>query len=71
MSIKCVSPPAESGQHFLFSSHAFQKKNSENGRRQIKKVTRLLSSARDLDVQIASIEQYLGSLKPATKKRGS
>lgn len=48
----------------------FPKKEFRKWRREIKKVTRLLSSARDLDIQIASIEQYLGSLKPATKKVG-
>jgi putative phosphoesterase len=33
-------------------------------------VTRLLADARDLDVQIAFIEQYLGNLKSPTEKRG-
>jgi len=53
----------------LFQS-CFPKNEYAKWRREIKKVTRLLSSARDLDVQLASIEQYLSSLKPATEKTG-
>jgi putative phosphoesterase len=35
---------------------------------QLKKVTRLLANARDLDVQIAFIEQYMKNLKSPTEK---
>ena len=35
---------------------------------QLKKITRLLANARDLDVQIAFIEQYTKKLKTATEK---
>jgi len=46
----------------------FPKKEFKRWRREIKKVTRLLADARDLDVQIAFIEQYKENLKPATEK---
>jgi len=36
--------------------------------KQLKKVTRLLADARDLDVQVAFIEQYMKKLKSATEK---
>lgn len=38
--------------------------------RQLKKATRLLADARDLDVQIAFIQQYIGKLKPTAEKSG-
>jgi putative phosphoesterase len=40
----------------------FSKKQYKAWNREIKQVTRLLSSARDLDVQIAFIEQYISTL---------
>ena len=48
----------------------FPKKDYKKWRHEIKEVTRLLSNARDLDVQIAFIEQYKENLKPATGKTG-
>jgi len=53
----------------LFRS-CFPKKDFERWRREIKEVTRLLADARDLDVQIAFVEQYIENLKPATEKTG-
>ena len=53
----------------LFKS-CFPKKAFRKWRREIKKVTRLLASARDLDVQIAFVEQYMESLKSATEETG-
>jgi putative phosphoesterase len=52
----------------LFAA-CFPRKKFKNWRREIKKVTRLLGEARDLDVQIAFILQYLENLKPSTEKR--
>ena len=52
----------------LFQS-CFPKNEYAKWRREIKKVTRLLSSARDLDVQLASIEQYLSSLNLRLRRR--
>ncbi len=48
----------------------FPKKDYKKWRREIKEVTRLLSNARDLDVQIAFIEQYKENLKPTAGKTG-
>ena len=38
--------------------------------REIKKVTRLLGDARDLDVQIVFVEQYMNKLNSAAEKAG-
>jgi putative phosphoesterase len=48
----------------------FPQKDYKKWRHEIKEVTRLLSNARDLDVQIAFIERYKKNLKPATRKTG-
>src|SRR5208337_3225306 len=48
----------------------FPKKDYKKWRREVKEVTRLLSNARDLDVQIAFIEQYKENLKPTAEKTG-
>jgi putative phosphoesterase len=53
----------------LFRS-CFPKKDFKRWRREIKNVTRLLADARDLDVQIAFIEQYKENLPPAREKTG-
>jgi putative phosphoesterase len=53
----------------LFRS-CFPQKDFKRWQREIKKVTRLLADARDLDVQIAFVEQYEQNLKPATEKTG-
>ncbi|MGD6850466.1 MAG: YfcE family phosphodiesterase [Candidatus Bathyarchaeia archaeon] len=51
----------------LFSA-CFDKKDYRDWTKEIKKVTKLLSQARDLDVQIAFIEQYLKKLSSAEEK---
>jgi len=48
----------------------FPKRDFKQWRSEIKKVTRLLADARDLDVQIAFVEQYMGKLEPGTEKTG-
>ncbi len=53
----------------LFSA-CFDKKDYKDWTKEIKKVTKLLSQARDLDVQIAFIEQYLKKLSSAEEKAG-
>ena len=46
----------------------YSKKDYRNWLKEIRKVTRLLSVARDLDVQIAFIEQYIKKLTSETEK---
>ena len=46
----------------------FPPKKYKKWTREVRKVTRLLGEARDLDVQIAFIEKYLVNVKPAEKK---
>jgi putative phosphoesterase len=46
----------------------FPKQKFKSWAKEIKKITRLLSEARDLDVQIAFIEQYLKKLDSASEK---
>jgi len=48
----------------------FPRKEFKKWVREIKKVTRLLGEARNLDVQIAFIEQYMKKLKSTTEKAG-
>ncbi len=53
----------------LFSV-CFPKKEFKAWAKEIKKVTRLLANARDLDVQIVFIEAYIKKLDSATEKSG-
>jgi len=48
----------------------FPRKESKEWYCEVKKVTRLLGDARDLDVQIVFVEQYMDKLSSATEKIG-
>ncbi|HEY9759023.1 MAG TPA: YfcE family phosphodiesterase, partial [Oculatellaceae cyanobacterium] len=49
-------------------SFCYQKKEFKRWSKEIKKVTKLLSEARDLDVQIAFVDQYIKKLGPEEDK---
>ena len=56
--------------HASFQRVLSQKKNIKKWLCEIKKVTRLLGDARDLDVQIIFLEQYMDKLDSAAEKAG-
>ena len=67
---KCESPHAESEQQCLCSKVVSQKNNSKNGSNEIKKVTRFLGEARDLDVQIIFLQDYMKSHSQLSNNTG-
>ena len=54
----------------LLFRECFPRKQSKEGYYEVRKVTRLLGDARDLDVQIVFVEQYMSKMGSATEKAG-